>query len=202
EREPRLASRVACVPLSTFFQKVHEEHGVRFTLCARVQGIEDTGRGSMTVRLAGGQRIEADVVLAGIGALPNDTLAIEAGLDCADGVVVDEAARTSGRDIYAIGDLTRRPVAGYEGLFRLESVPNALEQARQAAASIVERDAPPPEVPWFWSDQYDLKLQIAGLVCDADTTVLRGEPGQGSFAVFHLRGDRVRAVEAVNAAPE
>ena len=105
--------------------------------------------------------------------------------------------------IYAVGDMTFRPIPALGGLrHRLESVPNALEQAKQAAAAIVGRPAPPPEVPWFWSDQYEIKLQIAGLAEGADRQVVRGDPASGAFAVFHLKDDRIVCVEAVNAAAE
>jgi len=115
-------------------------------------------------------------------------------------VVVDETARTSDPNIYAIGDVTRRPIPVHGGVMhRLESVPNALEQAKQAASAIVGRAAPAPEVPWFWSDQYDVKLQIAGVPFDADRQLVRGDLAGGAFSVFHLSGDRIVAVEAVNA---
>jgi 3-phenylpropionate/trans-cinnamate dioxygenase ferredoxin reductase subunit len=118
-------------------------------------------------------------------------------------VLVHETAPTADPSIYAIGDVTHRPIPVHGGrMHRLESVPNALEQAKQAAAAIVGRPAPTPEVPWFWSDQYDLKLQIAGLPDGADRQVLRGDPDGAAFAVFHLKGDRIVCVEAVNAAAE
>jgi 3-phenylpropionate/trans-cinnamate dioxygenase ferredoxin reductase subunit len=117
-------------------------------------------------------------------------------------VVVDLEARTEDRAIFAIGDMTHRPMPLYDRNFRLESVPNALEQAKQAASAIVGRPAPAGEVPWFWSDQYDLKLQIAGVAFDADRLVLRGEAGRAPLAVFHLREGRVLAVEAVNSPAE
>ena len=117
-------------------------------------------------------------------------------------MVVDLEARTTDPAIYAIGDVTHRPLPLYERMFRLESVPNALEQARQATCAITGRPAPNPEAPWFWSDQYDLKLQIAGLSFDADRVLVRGDVAAAKFAVFHLKGDQVQAVEAVNAPPE
>jgi 3-phenylpropionate/trans-cinnamate dioxygenase ferredoxin reductase subunit len=144
-----------------------------------------------------------------VGAVPNQELAEAAGLHCDDGVVVDLEARTSDPAIFAIGDCTRRPLPTYgHRLHRLESVPNALEQSKQAASAIVGRPQPAGEVPWFWSDQYDLKLQIAGLPFTADRIVIRGEPamqdgGGARFAVFHLDAEnRVQAVEAINAPPE
>jgi len=142
-------------------------------------------------------------VLVGVGAVANDALARDAGLQCDNGIIVDLAARTNDPAVFAIGDCTRRPLPLYDRTFRLESVPNALEQAAQAAAAICQKPPPAPEVPWFWSDQYDRHLQIAGLPFDAAQTVLRGDPATGSFAVFHLAADdRLLAVEAVNAPQE
>jgi 3-phenylpropionate/trans-cinnamate dioxygenase ferredoxin reductase subunit len=123
-------------------------------------------------------------------------------LTCARGVVVDLEGRTSDPAIFAIGDVSHRPLPIYERMFRLESVPNALEQAKQVAAAITGRPAPAAEVPWQWSDQYDLKLQIAGYPFDVDEVILRGDPASNRFAAFHLKGDVVQAVEAVNSAPE
>ena len=133
---------------------------------------------------------------------PNDELAADSGLDTARGVVVDLEARTSDPSIFAIGDVAHRPMPIYERMFRMESVPNALEQAKQAASAITGRPAPAGEVPWQWSDQYDLKLQIAGYAFDADEVLLRGDPASGKFAVFHLKGDQIQSVEAINSPPE
>jgi 3-phenylpropionate/trans-cinnamate dioxygenase ferredoxin reductase subunit len=202
ERMDRVLARVASETLSAFFTARHRSEGVEILTGAEVTALENTG-----VRLADGRLIQADAVLVGVGALACDDLARAAGLDCSNGVVVDEHARTSDPAIWAIGDATFRPIPVHGGRrHRLESVPNALEQAKQAASAIVGRTAPTPEVPWFWSDQYDLKLQIAGLPDGADRQVVRGDPaviGQGaSFAVFHLEGDRILCVEAVNAPAE
>lgn len=153
--------------------------------------------------LADGREIACDAALIGVGALACEDIARDAGLACESGVVVNLHARTSDPAIFAIGDMTRRPMPLYEHRsFRLESVPNAMEQARQAACAIVGRPAPAPETPWFWSDQFDLKLQIAGLPFEADDVILRGSIDGARFAVFHLQGDRLRAVEAVNAPQE
>jgi 3-phenylpropionate/trans-cinnamate dioxygenase ferredoxin reductase component len=122
---------------------------------------------------------------------------------CQNGIVVDLAARTDDPSIFAIGDCTSRPLPLYARVGRLESVPNALEQAKQAASLICGKPAPTPEVPWFWSDQYDLRLQIAGMPFDATEIVIRGDVEAGRFALFHLTEDgTVQAVEAVNAATE
>jgi 3-phenylpropionate/trans-cinnamate dioxygenase ferredoxin reductase subunit len=203
EREPRLLARVACAALSEFFLTCHRSHGVSFALNADMQAIEGRDGRVAGVRFANGDPIACDLVLVGVGAIPNDELAREAGLDCQNGIVVDLAARTSDPHIHAIGDCTRRPLPIYEDAGRLESVPNALEQAKQAAADLCGRTAPAGEVPWFWSDQYDVKLQIAGLPLRADRTVIRGEPRFGRFAVFHLdEANRVQCVEAVNSPAE
>ena len=198
ERMDRVLARVASETLSTFFTEHHRAHGVEILTSAEVTGFEDAG-----VRLADGRLIEADAVLVGVGALACEQLAREAGLTCLNGVVVDAEARTSDPSIFAIGDVTFRPVPVHGGaMHRLESVPNALEQAKQAASAIVGRAAPAPETPWFWSDQYEVKLQIAGLPGEADRQVVRGDVAAGAFAVFHLAGDRIVCVEAVNAPAE
>lgn len=198
ERAPRVLARVASETLSAFFTAQHRAHGVEILTDAEVVAVARDG-----VSLADGSVVSADAVLVGVGALACDALARSAGLTCDDGVVVDAEARTSDPAIFAIGDMTRRPIPVHGGVnHRLESVPNALEQAKQAAAAIVGRAGPTPEVPWFWSDQYDVKLQIAGLPFDADRQVVRGDPTASGFAVFHLNGDRIVCVEAVNAPPE
>lgn len=197
ERESRLLARVAAPMLSAFYLERHQAEGVVFVFGAEVRSIEGNG-----VRLATGEMIAADTVLVGIGALPNDALAREVGIACSDGVIVDSAARTSDPNIFAIGDMTYRPLPLFGRSLRLESVPSALEQAKQAAATICGTLPPAPEIPWFWSDQYDLKLQIAGLPLDCDQMVVRGDPRSGSFALFHLADRVVRAVEAVNAPGE
>lgn len=207
ERMDRVLQRVASEPLSAFFTDHHRSQGVEIRTGAEVTRFEDHG-----VRLADGELIVADAVLVGVGALACDALAREAGLDCAagaaGGVIVDETARTSDPCIYAIGDMTVRPIPVMNGrVMRLESVPNALEQAKQAACAIMGRAAPPPEVPWFWSDQYSIKLQIAGLPDGAERQIVRGAPEKGQFAVFHITtgddgGNRIVCVEAVNAPAE
>ncbi|WP_395943009.1 NAD(P)/FAD-dependent oxidoreductase [Brevundimonas sp.] len=198
ERAPRVLARVASETLSAFFTAQHRARGVEILTGAEVVAVAPDG-----VTLADGSVVRADAVLVGVGALACEGLARSAGLRCDDGVVVDDQARTSDPAIFAVGDMTRRPIPVHGGVHhRLESVPNALEQAKQAAAAIVGRAGPAPEAPWFWSDQYEYKLQIAGLPFGADRQVVRGDPETGGFAVFHLNGDRVVCVEAVNAPPE
>jgi len=198
EREARLLARVASLPLATAFQRLHEAQGVKFHLNAGIAAIE-----TAAVILADGTAHPADNIVIGVGAVPATQLAADSGLDCANGVVVDMAARTSDPDIFAIGDCAARPVPRYDRRLRLESVPNTLEQAKQAAAAITGRAPPAPETPWFWSDQYSTRLQIAGLLLDVTGTVVRGNPGDAKFALFHRAADgTLQAVEAVNAAEE
>jgi len=202
EREARLLARVACDELSTFFKAQHEAHGVTFELAATATAFEGEGGHVTGVTLADGRTIACDAVVVGVGAQPNDELAQDCGLATARGVTVDLEARTSDPAIFAIGDVAHRPMPIYGRMFRMESVPNALEGAKQAASAIVGRPPPPGEVPWQWSDQYDLKLQIAGYAFDVDEILLRGDPASAKFAVFHLKGDLVQSVEAINSPPE
>ena len=202
EREDRVLARVACQELSDFFTQAHRAHGVAFELACRIEALEGDGNVS-GARLSDGRVLACDAVLVGVGAVANEELARAAGLACDNGIVVDLAAQTEDPAIFAIGDCTHRPLPLYGRQWRLESVPNALEQAKQAASAICGRSPPAPEVPWFWSDQYDLRLQIAGIPFDAAQVVLRGNPADGKFAVFHLAADdRLLAVEAINAPPE
>jgi 3-phenylpropionate/trans-cinnamate dioxygenase ferredoxin reductase component len=203
EREPRVLARVASIPLSDFFQRHHAAAGVRIVLNAAVEAFEGANGHVTAVRLSDGAAVPCDAALIGVGAAPNEALARAAGLACDNGIVVDLAARTADPAIHAIGDCTRRPLPLYHRTGRLESVPNALEQAKQAAADLCGRPAPTAEVPWFWSDQYEVRLQIAGIPIDVTETVVRGDPRSGSFAIFHLsENGTVQAVEAVNASAE
>ncbi len=196
EAMDRVMARAVSPAMSEFFAAEHGKAGVTLTLNTGVEGFE--GNGKVERIIAGGQKHDCDLVLVGIGVLGNDALAREAGLKCSDGIVVDRNAQTSDPNIYAAGDCTRHH--GREGVeLRLECVQNAIDQAKHAAMAMAGKPKDYSEVPWFWSDQYDLKLQIAGLARPSDTLVLRGDPGQRKFSVFHLRGGKVAAVEAVNA---
>lgn len=201
EREDRVLPRVASEALSAFLARHHSRRGTKILTSAEVAAFEPDCHGHVrSLALADGRCVECDAVLIGVGAVANDALARSAGLLCEDGVIVDERTATSDPHVYAIGDVTRRPVPHRDGLFRLESIPSATDQARQAAAAIVGKPAPKREIPWFWSDQFDLKLQIAGLLQGADSVTVRGDPDAGTFALFHTAGNRLLAVEAVNAA--
>lgn len=200
EREDRVLARVASPELSAWFEALHRAHRVDFVFGAGVVALRGAAGRVQAVVLSDGQEIPADDVLVGIGGQVRMELADACGLACAGGgIVVDAACRTSDPAIRAIGDVTWRPLAFGGGVGRLESVQNALEQARIVAADLCGRPAPAPEVPWFWSDQYDAKLQIAGLADASDRHVMRPDPAGRGVAVFHLGpDDRLRAVEAVN----
>jgi 3-phenylpropionate/trans-cinnamate dioxygenase ferredoxin reductase subunit len=199
ETADRVMARAVSPHLSAFYEAEHRRHGVKFLLGATVQSFEG-GKRIEAVKTSAGM-VPADVVLVGVGIVPNVELAQAAGLACDNGIVVDETAKTSDPDIYAAGDCTNHP--GFAGTrVRLESVQNAIDQAKHAVLGLLGRPARYNEVPWFWSDQYDLKMQIAGLLKSDDQAVLRGDLASRKFAVFHLREGVVAAVEAVNAAPE
>jgi 3-phenylpropionate/trans-cinnamate dioxygenase ferredoxin reductase component len=202
ERAPRLLGRSASTPVADFLHRYHETRGVRVQVEAKVVAFVGDGAAVSGVRLANGTVEPCDLVLLGVGIVPNLELARAAGLVCDRGVRVDEHCRTSDPLVYAIGDCSHRPSLIYGRMVCPESVPSAIEQAKQVAAHLLGRSAPPPEVPWNWSDQYDLKLQVAGFPFDVDQMVVRGDPASASFAVFHLMDRRVRQVEAINAASE
>ncbi|WP_143435558.1 NAD(P)/FAD-dependent oxidoreductase [Henriciella aquimarina] len=202
EMAERVLSRVTSPVISEFYQDLHKEHGVDIRLGARLDKlVGEDGKVTHAV-LAGGEAIEADMVLTGIGILPNVELAEASGLPVRDGIIVDEDARTSDPHVFAAGDCTVRPLAHYARTGRLESVHNAIEQGKLAAAAIMGRERPKLDCPWFWSDQYDVKLQIAGLSMGHDTVVVRGDPQAKKFAAFYLKGGRLIAVDAVNSPPE
>ena len=195
----RVMARAVSLPISNFYDRVHREAGVDIRLNTPVEAFEGVSR--LEGIRAAGKSFAADVAVVGIGVLPNSGLAEACGLVCYDGVVVDGHCTTSDPAIFAAGDCTQHKSRDGRSV-RLECVQNAIDQAKHAALAMVGKPAPYREVPWFWSDQYDLKLQIAGLAWAGDTLVLRGDPASRKFAVFHLRGGKVAAVEAVNAAPE
>lgn len=196
----RLMARAVSPVLSEFYLAEHRAAGVKIHLNTGVEGF--VGDERLRAVRAGGAEHAAELALVGIGVLPNVEIAAAAGLTCDDGVVVDRYCTSiDDPEIFAAGDCTRH--YGRDGaLLRLECVQNAIDQAKHAALAMLGRPTPYSEVPWFWSDQYDLKMQIAGLARPGDDLVLRGDPAARKFAVFHLRKGLVAAVEAVNAAPE
>jgi 3-phenylpropionate/trans-cinnamate dioxygenase ferredoxin reductase subunit len=198
EMADRVMSRVVSAEISDFYQIEHTNHGVKFRLSTGVTALNGKKR-VKSVTTSEGEDVPADIVVIGIGILPNTELATAAGLQVDDGIVVDDHCQTSDPDIYAVGDCTLHPNAIYGRLLRLESVHNALEQAKTAAANICGKDIAYTQVPWFWSDQYDLKLQIAGLSEGYDDVVIRGKPVERSFSCLYLREGRLIAVDAINA---
>ena len=198
EAMPRVLQRVTAPEVSAFYHTVHAEAGVKVLVDTRLSGFEFDGAGRVSAVLAGDLQLPADVVIVGIGLVPNVELAQAAGLTIDNGIAVDEYGRTSDAAIFAIGDCSSHPSAYAGRRLRLESVPNALEQARSAAAKIVGQDKPYNVVPWFWSDQYELKLQMVGLNQGYDAVVLRGTPASRSFIAFYLRDGVVVAADSVS----
>lgn len=200
EREARLLARVASAEVSAFYHAFHRARGIAIELGAGVRQLLGADGRVRAVELADGREIAAELVLVSIGASPEDGLARQLGCACADGIVVDADCRTSVANVYAIGDATRRPLPVYGAhVARMESVPSAVEQTRQLAHHLTGKAPPVAEVPWFWSDQFDLKLQIAGLPLDTARRIVRGNPADNRFAVFHLNAaSQVQAVEAIN----
>ena len=197
EAQARVLQRVAGPEISAFFDARHRAHGVDLRLGAMLAGFEGRGRIERAI-LATGERIDCDAVLIGVGAAPAIALAVEAGLAIDNGVATDEHARTSDPAIFAAGDCASHPSRLYGRRMRLESVPNAIEQAKVAGANMAGGSLVYDAVPWFWSDQYDVKLQTAGVAEGADSAIVRGEPAAARFSVWSLKEGRVLAVDAVN----
>lgn len=197
EMADRVMSRVVSPAVSAFYQAQHTAHGVRLRLSTGLESF--LGNGHVAgVRTADGDTIAADLVVVGVGIVPNTELAESAGLAVDNGIVVDDRCLTADPTIYAIGDCTSHPSTIYGRRVRLESVHNAVEQAKTAAANICGIETHYADVPWFWSDQYDLKLQIAGLSLGYDQTVLRGDPAGAHFSCAYLRDGVLIAVDAIN----
>jgi 3-phenylpropionate/trans-cinnamate dioxygenase ferredoxin reductase subunit len=198
EMADRVMSRVVSAEVSDYYQIEHTNQGVKLRLSTGVSAIGGKKR-VRNVVTADNEEIPADLVVIGVGILPNTELANAAGLDVDNGIIVDDHCVTSDPDIYAAGDCTLHPNAIYDRMLRLESVHNALEQAKTAAANICGNDTAYCQVPWFWSDQYDLKLQIAGLSEGYDNVVIRGNPAERSFSCLYFVEERLVATDAVNA---
>jgi len=202
EAAPRLLGRVLAPMLSDWYAELHRSHGVQLVLDARIAAIETAASGEVAgVRLADGTLVPAGLVVVGIGVQANDGLAQAAGLACERGIVVDACGRTGDAHIFAAGDCTARRLADGT-LLRLESVQNATEQGKSVAAAVLGQERPFTATPWFWSDQYDNKLQMAGLSGGADRWAVRGDLASGSFSIYHYQGDKLLAVDSVNAAKD
>lgn len=202
EAAPRLLGRVLAPALSDWYAALHRSHGVELVFDARIEALETAADGSVSgVRLADGRLLPAGLVVVGIGVNANDGLAQAAGLECERGIVVDACCRSSDPAIVAAGDCTARRLAD-GSLIRLESVQNATEQGKSAAAALLGQERPFTATPWFWSDQYDKKLQMAGLSGGAEQWAVRGDMTGASFSVYHFRADKLIAVDSVNAAKD
>ena len=197
EAAPRLLGRVLAPLLSDWYAQLHTDHGVGIVFNAQVSAIDSKDGHVAAVTTADGRRFPAGLVIVGIGVSANDSLARAAGIACDRGIVVDACARTSAPNVVAAGDCTARRLSD-STLLRLESVQNATEQGRSAAAALLGQERPFAATPWFWSDQYDKKLQMAGLSAGADHWVVRGALSSGAFSVFHFRGNQLIAVDSVN----
>ncbi len=198
EALPRVLQRVTAPEISAFYTRIHAEEGVQVLTDTGIESIQgDTHVEQVTC--SGGRTLEADLVVIGIGIQPATELAEAAGLKVDNGIVVDEFARTTDHDIVAAGDCTHHYNPIYDRHLRLESVQNAVDQAKVAAATLCGKLEPYNALPWFWSDQYDVKLQIAGLSQGFDQVIIRGDPKTGrSFAAFYLREGKLLAVDAIN----
>jgi 3-phenylpropionate/trans-cinnamate dioxygenase ferredoxin reductase subunit len=201
EAADRVMSRTVSPEISAFYDACHRAAGVVLHYGAAVAALRGTARVS-SVETTDGRSFPCDVVILGIGIVPNVELAAAAGLPCDNGIVVDELARTPHESVVAAGDCTNHPQPLFGRRVRLESVPNAVHQGKVAAGTLAGAPTPYSEVPWFWSDQYDLKLQIVGLSFGHDEVVLRGDPAARSFAAFYLAAGRLLAVDAVNSPRE
>lgn len=201
EMESRILQRVTTPEMSEFYHALHTERGVNLMVNTGVSGF--AGDGAVSEVLCGDEtRVAADLVIVGIGIVPNIELADAAGIACDNGITVDDHCQTSDPDIYAAGDCTNHPNPILGRRLRLESVPNAMEQARVASANMLGGDKVYAAVPWFWSDQYELKLQMVGFSSDGDESVVRGDKAANQFAVFYLKEGKVVAVDAVNSPKE
>jgi 3-phenylpropionate/trans-cinnamate dioxygenase ferredoxin reductase subunit len=200
EMESRILQRVTTPEMSEYYHALHSGRGVNLLVDTGVSGFE--GDTNVSKVLCGDTSVDADLVIVGIGIIPNVELAEAAGLEIGNGIIVDDHCQTSDPDIYAAGDCTNHPNPILDRRLRLESVPNAMEQARVACANMLGGDKNYASIPWFWSDQYGLKLQMVGFSSDGDESVLRGDKATDQFAVFYLKDGCVVAVDAVNSPKE
>jgi 3-phenylpropionate/trans-cinnamate dioxygenase ferredoxin reductase component len=201
EALPRVLNRVVAPEMSTFYTDVHRQAGVNILTATAVTALDGNGKLERVI-CNNGQSVTADLAIVGIGIVPNVELAQAAGLACENGIVVDEYTQTSDPDVYAIGDCSNHPNALLERRVRLESVPNALAQGKTAALHILGKPEKYAEVPWFWSDQYDLKLQMTGLSEPGDSVVIRGSMTERKFSACYLRDGVFVACNAVNMAKD
>ena len=201
EMANRVMNRTVDPIISSYYQKLHESNGVKIHLDNGLKAFEG-GDSVNAVLCSDGLMLEADLVVIGAGVLPNQEIAIEAGLECNNGIMVNEFGETSTAHVYACGDCTNHPNKGLNTRLRLESVHNAMEQSKTVANTIMGNKEPYDQVPWFWSDQYDHKLQLVGISGDHDEVVMRGLESEQKFLLFYLKNSELIAVNAINSSKE
>jgi 3-phenylpropionate/trans-cinnamate dioxygenase ferredoxin reductase component len=200
EAMKRLCERTVPSEISEYLVHLHRKNGTEVLLGVGLAGFARGSQANLSVELTDGRALEADLAVVGVGLTANDELAREAGLACEHGILVDEQCRTSNPHIYAAGDVAVAPNRWIGRRIRLESWQNAQDHGIAAAKAALGREVLYNPLPWFWSDQYDMNLQIYGLPAPSQRAVVRGDMTSGSFVVFYLEGDRVKAAVAVNAA--
>ena len=200
EMEDRILQRVTTPTMSKYYDELHRGRGVQIHTNTVVTGF--SGDAKVQKVMCGDTEFAADMVIVGIGIVPNIELAEAAGIICDNGIVVDDHCQTSNPDIYAAGDCTNHPNALLDRRLRLESVPNAMDQARTSASNMLGGDKSYAAIPWFWSDQYELKLQMVGFSADGNREVMRGDMASNQFAVFYLKDNTVVAADTVNSPKE
>ena len=198
EAEERILQRVTSPEVSQFYNDFHSKKGVRIICNAKVTNLNAENQMINSVSLESGESLAADIVLVGIGAIPNTQLAVSIGLECENGIKTDQYCRTSIPNILAVGDCTSSFNSLYNKEFRLESVPNALAQSKVASSSILGNELFNNEMPWFWSDQYDLKLQMAGLSSGYDECHIIGDTDSAEFIACYGKEGYLIAVDSVN----
>ena len=197
EADNRVMSRSVCPETSNFFEAIHKKEGVNFFFNTLIEDIHQHNSQKI-ITVNNDESINADAIIIGIGVNPKIGLAVEAGLDCQNGILVNEFCQTSDDNIFAIGDCANYPNSIYGQRLRLESVQNALEQAKIAASTINGLDLPHDQIPWFWSDQYNIKLRIAGVAAGYENYVVRGNISEEKFSVFYLKEGHLIAIETIN----
>ena len=197
EMADRVMNRTVDPQISEYYLNLHESYGVKFHFNTSLETINEVSN-SLEVVCSDGTEVKADSVLIGAGVVPNIELAEEAGINCDNGIIVNEFGQTNFKNIYACGDCTNHPNKILNKNLRLESVHNAMEQAKTVASSLMNNPMEYNQVPWFWSDQYDHKLQIVGLSGDHDVVTMRGNTNDAKFMLFYTKDEELIAVDAIN----
>jgi len=197
EAADRLMARAVSGPISEIYARLHVERGVTLRLASTVAGFTESAGRATGVMLGDGSTVRAELVVVGIGVLPNQELAAAAGIACESGVIVDASGRSSDPFVFACGDCTAMRLAN-GSLRRLESVQNAIEQAKACAATIMDKNRPFIAAPWFWSDQYDVKLQMVGTSSGHDASVIRGDTSTYKCSIFYFQGLKLIGIDSLN----